>query len=328
MKDNLKFLSLLEEVAKNDYEEEPVCFASIGDRDDVGHLTESFELHHHTYYHVHRENPSSSSYLPLLGHRDEKEDAHMELAKHYNPLNGTTNLKSEANWPHTIAKSFKPSMPSANQRLHHREGIYDYTEDSKVINNYLWDKHQREIVRGVHPSQRGKLNAEDHEYFERPNGSNSSINIRAIDHLTRQHQTSPRNLTLYAGTRRNIGAMMTDSGRVHFPAFTSASLSYDIATKFAKKSANQMQRDPQDALHQHVLKIHWPRGSNGAYIAHHSEHTGEREFLIPRGVTLKIDKTPQTYQHDDRAEGGDLITHHIWTATPVRGHKLITEANR
>ena len=41
----------------------------------------------------------------------------------------------------------------------------------------------------------------------------------------------------------------------------------------------------------HILNIHVPAGSHGAYVSHISASPVEREFIIPRGSNLKYHHT-------------------------------------
>lgn len=50
--------------------------------------------------------------------------------------------------------------------------------------------------------------------------------------------------------------------------------------------------NPNHVNYEHVLTMHVPKGSHGAYVDHHSMSEGENEFVLHHGSKFHIDKTP------------------------------------
>lgn len=59
----------------------------------------------------------------------------------------------------------------------------------------------------------------------------------------------------------------------------------------------------------HVLTMHVPKGAHGAYIAHHSSSSKEREFLIHPGARFHIKKTPLVDHHNKTVHWESHMVH-------------------
>lgn len=310
---NLLVASLMEEM---DLEDAPAMFGSIGDREDVGTIHQIGEAKDDSTHFWEKAKKYGEDATP---DNPKVHDQHYALARHYKPLNGFT-LESgkhdmsawQANAAHApVEKTFEGNKD--RRHLLHREGIKHYTTDSKDINNRLWALHKS--------GNKSPEYSHIESGYESHNNLGTHRNLKALDHLLTSHQGSPKDLTLYTGLRRNPGMMAEQHSKRHvfFPAYTSTSLSYHKAKRFSVKSTSQMERVPEDSDNHHVLRIHWPKGGNGAYIGHHSEYTTEKEFLLPRGLKLRIAKKPEIHS---MTYDGITTHHHIWSAYPVSGHKL------
>ena len=74
---------------------------------------------------------------------------------------------------------------------------------------------------------------------------------------------------------------------VHHPAFLSTTAYYPVALHRDINSKDEMNGD----RNHHILKIHVPKESPGAYVDHISKYPGEYEYLLPKGSNLKYHKT-------------------------------------
>jgi hypothetical protein len=73
------------------------------------------------------------------------------------------------------------------------------------------------------------------------------------------------------------------SGIVNHPAYLSTSLDKNIAKGFARSHAVSSDN--------HILKIDVPKGHEGAYVAHIGGMSKEKEFILPRGLNMRIKST-------------------------------------
>lgn len=184
--------------------------------------------------------------------------------------------------------------------------IYNYGEHSKSLNSALIARYDA----GANMKRLGAFK----EYGVKPEDV-GYVDHKALDSIVRQTK-SPHDLTLYTGIRRHPQKRANGDGLLHLPAYTSTSLNAAPAISFATKSPRHISEDPQDRRNKHVLKISYPKGSHGVYIGKQTDIPGEREFLMPRGVTLRISDNPRIIHdpfHDRHV--------HIWDAEPVSGHK-------
>ena len=166
--------------------------------------------------------------------------------------------------------------------------LHAYTEESDV-NHHLVKKH----LTGV-----GSPYAEDHEE-----------NADEISHAIKAH-AAPLNGTLhtYSGMK-NFDPhthFAKHNGVIHTPAFTSTSINPHQAGHFDKEDGKG---------ESHILHFELPHGyKKGAYIAQHSCHGHEGEYLLDKGQSwkLKNHQTVKTHLGSD----GEVSTRHIWTVTP------------
>ena len=97
-----------------------------------------------------------------------------------------------------------------------------------------------------------------------------------------------RELTVHSGLGFDPRNQMDSQGRLHFPAYTSTSLSKHVANDFASGDADS----PRASEQSHTLKLSLKPNNRGAYIGDHGNKE-EREFLLPRNTTVKIHKSEQ-----------------------------------
>lgn len=184
------------------------------------------------------------------------------------------------------------------------ETIHKYVTGSSDMNKSLYNGHVIGEIKHGHPVPSG------YSAYHIHNGPH-------LDHIL-STRSSPHDAVLYSGIRRNPGKLAGHGGVIHFPAYTSTSIDPEAATPFSRKSPHHMERDVEDAHNEHILRIHWPKGSSGSYLS--SEKTispglsHEKEFLLPRGINMKIGK-PQVF------DSGLNKRVHYWDVHPVSGHE-------
>ncbi len=100
--------------------------------------------------------------------------------------------------------------------------------------------------------------------------------------------------------------------KMTMPAFTSTSLSVHIARDFAKP----VQKEGESSGDEHVVHIDVPKGSHGAYVAHHSAIPEEHEFILHPGARLHVDPLPSHISERTTFDGERIKTHH-WNARLV-----------
>jgi hypothetical protein len=154
----------------------------------------------------------------------------------------------------------------------HRAGIHNYNDShqSKLMNGYLWEKHK------------------DPEGF--PHNETTETNIRKLDSAIHEFKT-PHKLAVYSGTKHDPRELKNSEGIVHHPAYLSTSIDESVGNRFAGYNAS---KDNQNIAHEHVLKIHVPKGHPGVYVpskGSNAFYDTEKEFILPRGTNLKHIKT-------------------------------------
>lgn len=161
----------------------------------------------------------------------------------------------------------------------HVENIHAYTQGS-LTNRYLWNRHLKK--------QDINKNAED-------------ITNR-LNHSLHFHKT-PKDLTVYSSTIHNPEQKKNSEGIMHHPAFISTTIDKDYADSWFNKSYEHNEEGKR--IH-HILKIHVPKGSPGAYVEHFTAVPGQHEFIIPKGSNLK-------YHHTEKLispSKDDVINHY------------------
>lgn len=97
---------------------------------------------------------------------------------------------------------------------------------------------------------------------------------------TLQKIKTPDTIVVYSGTDSEHAKKLMSGGKVEHPAFLSTSLNIMNAKKFADTGSG------------HIIRIEIPSGHAGMYAEGHSKFP-EQEFILPRGLTLNIDKSKQ-----------------------------------
>ncbi len=94
------------------------------------------------------------------------------------------------------------------------------------------------------------------------------------------HTKTPDDIVLYSGTNAPHAKELQRKDVVHHPSYISTSLTINKAVDFASSKNGDL------------VEIHVPKDHDGMYIDHMSDFS-EREFLLPRGMNLRIHKDKQ-----------------------------------
>ena len=165
-------------------------------------------------------------------------------------------IKSNSETSRRLTKHYSALLTNK----YHKEHIREYTRNSSPLNSYHWDKHKNEV--GIH---------KDYEQ-----------NTKNLDNALHSYK-SPEDLTVWSSTIHNPEKLKNKEGIVHHPAYLSTSILQHVALDRDINSTD----DSEGNRHHHILKIHVPKESHGAYVYHISKIPGEHEFLLPRGSNLK-----------------------------------------
>lgn len=109
------------------------------------------------------------------------------------------------------------------------------------------------------------------------------------------HQT-PEKMFLHSGLKRDPRQLEQHEGQIkmHMPAFTSTSISPDVARSFARElHPDDADGDITHQWERHNVHIEVPQGAHGAYVEHHSSMPGEYEFILHPNSRVHIHPTPE-----------------------------------
>lgn len=164
-----------------------------------------------------------------------------------------------------------------------KKHIKRYTENSISVNNYLHKKHS-----GMELNPKSTKNAQDEDH---------------ANHMTKalHKHTTPEDMHVYSGIQHSPEHVLAAHGdkhgvKVRTTNFTSTSISKHAAQLFAeddpKSKYNKEHQEKYNMNPNHMLRIHVPKGTHGAYVDSHSVHRGEREFILPHGTHMHIHPEP------------------------------------
>jgi len=148
-----------------------------------------------------------------------------------------------------------------------KHAITRYTGSSFPMNNFLHKQAHGEIKPDVvHPE------------------------AKQMDDVVNRHNTHKK-MAVYSGLAHS------PEGKDHLrhPAFLSTSTDQDEANDFAHpdKESKLEHPDAKGRSPGHMLKLEVPKDHPAAYIAHHSNHTHEREMILGRNTEMKKTKEPE-----------------------------------
>jgi hypothetical protein len=180
----------------------------------------------------------------------------------------------------------------------HKNHIEKYTNDSSGVNHYLWMKYK------------GNITPENKDELEFNAFKDSSPHMKHLDKALTRFKT-PMDIKVHSGTYFDPRHQQDKNGIVHHPAYLSASLLHQQALYFAPSIKPEKTKDFIPLKEKHVLTIHVPKGSRGAYVSHISYSPAEREFILPRGSNLKYNHT-ETVKESNPYDGNiNIHTHHM-----------------
>lgn len=212
-------------------------------------------------------------------------------------------------------KHFYPILDQEPSKL---RSLMRYTGSaSGKLNRFLIHSHN-----GNEEALKDEMSNHEHEY---PDKEAYHKEIQGVSDALKEAPPIEKPLTVYSGLsgRSNImhHAMKhiqtsTEPMKFHLPAFTSTSTRFNTGAAFAKDAP--IMPDEESLYHpkmarkdiQDVLKIHLPAGhKEGAYVDPISENSGEYEYLLDKGHTLKVHPEPSY-----TIKGGSV--YRIWEAHP------------
>ena len=163
-------------------------------------------------------------------------------------------------------------------------GDEDASTGSEVVNKHLLESH--------------KNKTEPKKFFAFPE-SGLNLNLNDLDEALKVNKLHGP-LVTYSGLGFNPRHVMSESGLLHLPAYTSSSTHKVVALRYTTPDKEGI----------HVLKIQHHKGATGLYIGDNDDYSGfmQKEHIMPRGVTLKIDPNPEI--HED-STGNKL---NVWKA--------------
>jgi hypothetical protein len=233
-------------------------------------------------------------------HQNAKANLGGGFSEEYHPLNQHSH--SWHNNEHAIAaatphgEALHPHFPAPEGEQY--GALRKYTLGSKALNKAMIDHHTqgRELP--------------DHMEVQKHHLQN---------YLT--SHSAPHDMTVHSGTSHSPEHYPIDekTGKRHMklPAFTSTSIDLHTAQGFGSQDSTVHKPEYPG---RHVLSIHVPKGSPGAYIDHHSALSGEFEHLLPHSSRLHIEPHPTTHIFDSENAGVEPHIVHHWHAT-LQPHK-------
>lgn len=246
---------------------------------------------------------------------------HCSIHKHENFLFELTssnsldihNLKTPANHNqlhHDEALTHELTQHYNSYKKHQLHGISNYVSSSAFHNAAHWNHYKF----GDKYKHTGDPDAPTAREFHR--------DTKNVDSALNQHKT-PHAFHVYSAIRHHPGTKqyLTPEGGlekhgtvVHHPAYMSTTtnkhVAHDIGYHYQQHEAtNRRLNHNKTGTVGHVLKIHVPEGHPGAYVEHH-EHSGQNEFILPRGTNLRIHPHPEVIHHPEKNH-----TTHVWHTT-------------
>jgi len=181
------------------------------------------------------------------------------------------NEKWETSPPNTMNLYRKAKKANDELRDHfkyddynHTKALQNYSNSSKELNNYHWNKSQNS----------------SNVYVNRDNEDDTKKMDKAINHIK-----AHRDIQVYSGTRHDPRKIKDKDGIVEHPAYLSTSINRSVAENFAKRNDRQNMEKSTVGLHvrhRHLLKFTIPKGHPVAHLDY-----GEDEMVLPRGTKLK-----------------------------------------
>lgn len=203
-------------------------------------------------------------------------------------------------------KAFAKLHPELRDHYHPRNysadhvmAVRSYTGSSGV-NQHLWNKHRDQ------PENAGKKWNFDDSFFRSHKKGITPDEQHVLKHLpdALSMQGTPSKLTVYSSTKYDPRDVMDKNHTVHHPAFLSTSLDKKFSNGF--NTFSETRDDSKRVYHNHLMKIHIPKGHAGIYAGadvKFSAHRHEAEFILPAGTNLRHLRTEHKVQEDPGIPG-------------------------
>ena len=185
------------------------------------------------------------------------------------------------------------------EELGYRHHLHD------AIRNYVTgglnsgDTGSREVNMHLIESHKNKTQPKPYFSFDDGDGGSVELVLAHLDDALKQNKLKEQLIT-YSGIGFNPAKLMQNN-KLHLPAYTSSTTNRSVSLLYAA---------PDHDGNRHVLQIKHPKGATGFYIGDNDAYSpfGQKEHIMPRGVTLNIDPTPEIH------EDSDGVKLHIWKA--------------
>jgi hypothetical protein len=177
----------------------------------------------------------------------------------------------------------------------HKRAIANYTDSSYHLNTKLLKAHREN---------------------DEPPSVVDNINVGHMDEALSKHSL-PHPLTTFSGVKFEPHKTVGENGLLHLPAYTSSSPAVSVARGFGQTFS-----DDDGKKVRHILRFKLPAGHHGFYVGDHSEVPDEREFIMPRGMTVKLSDKPEVHKASSQDVNHE---YHVWDAEPVQGHEPAKE---
>lgn len=181
----------------------------------------------------------------------------------------------------------------------HDPAIFHYVGGSSDLNGALIHAHSA----GLEPTKREHLAKSLAAHYTHFYGNDSEASehevdklhsvIHGLDHIIHESKPMHKDMHVYTGigSKLNIHELrQAGHDKVHLPAFTSTSVKPTVASGFSHRGSKP---------HHEMIRIHLPQGSKHGVWLGSTGLTGEHEFLMKRGVTLKFHGEPHVVKQYD-----------------------------
>jgi ADP-ribosyltransferase exoenzyme len=221
----------------------------------------------------------------------------------------------------SIKESYDSNLDFLYEKKNDRVVPKDHFDSSAASSNELFKKHQElenhyhedhysdEERRAIGNYCDDSSEINENLYKRKPLSSEDIAHTYHLDNACKKKQT-PTDMHVYSGIgfspARFKKKNQLDPIKVRLKAYTSTSIRHSVGEAFSQSDYNdsdarRMTEHGSVQNHNHVLKIHVPKGSHGAYVAHMSSIAAENEFLLKRGSYLHIHPTPE-YKTNERGK--------------------------
>lgn len=252
-----------------------------------------------------------------FGHRHKHEQAGIDptgmpmalvdFGKRKKGLNEKEEHKPDEDWfySHGENASWGSHPQEQSDELHKSENNENLEHHSRAYANHSADLNKSLLEHAL----RGRAHPKTHV------NDDHSFDIAALDKEVSKNKLT-HDLHTYSGVGFHPGKLASEHKDRHItlPAYTSTSISKDIASQFADTAGwSQKLQDetgngtPKD---KHILHFHLKAGQKGKYIGSNSNYPEEHEYLLPRNTKVKIAEHPRMVKRRDK-------TYHVWDAHPV-----------